>query len=178
MKPQTASPVYFKARSRRFNPRAIILLALIGLLIGYPVYVYLDNRLSAGIREQGDLLWVDLKSMSSFEMDQDAGTNAQIPQVYRNLDGKRVRLIGQMWSPLSVEGSVRNFVLVYSINNCCFNGPPKVQHLVQSTVLPGQRVEVWPDFVAVTGRLHVSVQSDAGHVQSVYRIDVERVVPQ
>jgi hypothetical protein len=35
-----------------------------------------------------------------------------------------------------------------------------------------------PDYVAVTGILHVGVHSSAGHVQSVYRIDVEQVKPE
>jgi hypothetical protein len=158
--------------------RGIILLAAVTFVIGYPMVLFVQQKITRGIQRHGDLLLVDLKSMSDFEMDQDAGTDSEIPVVYRDLDGKRVQLVGQMWDPNSAEGSVRNFVLVYSITNCCFNGPPKVQHLVQATVLGDSPVDMHPDYVAVTGILHVGVHSSAGHVQSVYRIDVEQVKPE
>jgi hypothetical protein len=174
----TRSTYYITRKRRRITLRGAMLTLMAAFLVGYPIYFYLNEKLTSGIHQNGDLLDVDLKSMSSFEMDQEAGTNDQIPQVYRNLDGKRVRLIGQMWSPITTDPTARNFVLVYSITNCCFNGPPKVQHLVQATVLSGKKVEMLPNYVEVTGTLHVGVQSDSGHVQSVYRLDVEQVVPQ
>lgn len=157
--------------------RALLLAATVVFLFGYPIWVYTDALVTGGITQRGDLLVVDLKALSSFEMDQDAGTNSDIPQKYRNLDGKRVLLTGQMWSPYAAaDGQIRTFTLVYSISNCCFNGPPKVQHFVQATVPSGKSVSYWSDFVDVVGTLHVGVQSDAGHVQSVYRIDVEKVI--
>jgi hypothetical protein len=104
------------------------------------------------------------------------GTNDDIPKRYRQLDGKRVLLTGQMYEPYTAEGKIRAFTLVYSISNCCFNGPPKVQHFIQAIVPVGKSVEYSPDFVDVVGTLHVGVESGEGHVQSVYRIDVEKVV--
>jgi hypothetical protein len=80
-----------------------------------------------------------------------------------------------MWDPYTTDGRVSNFSLVYSINYCCFNGPPKVQHFIQATVLPGHHANYYSDFVDVTGILHVGVHQTNGHVQSVYRLDVERV---
>jgi hypothetical protein len=108
-------------------------------------------------------------------MDQDTGTTDDIPVRYRQLDGKRVLMTGQMWDPYAADGRIRAFTLVYSISNCCFNGPPKVQHFIQATVPSGQAVEYSSDFVDVVGTLHVGVQAAEGHVQSVYRIDVEKV---
>jgi hypothetical protein len=158
---------------RSWRTYALIATAL--FLFGYPMYLYTDALITGGITRRGDLLVVDLKALSSFEMDQDNGTTQDIPLRYRQLDGKRVLLVGQMWDPYVADGKIRIFTLVYSISNCCFNGPPKIQHFIQATVRPGQAVEYSPDFVDVVGTLHVGVQAAEGHVQSVYRIDVEKV---
>jgi hypothetical protein len=155
--------------------RAIALIATVIFLFGYPIYVYTDSLITGGITQRGDLLVVDLKALSSFEMDQDTGTTQDIPLRYRQLDGKRVLLIGQMWDPYTADGKIRAFTLVYSISNCCFNGPPKVQHFIQAVVPEGHAVDYSSDFVDVVGKLHVGVESAEGHVQSVYRIDVEKV---
>ncbi len=159
----------------RLSVRGLMLVATVVFLFGYPTYLYMDSVITGGIVKRGDLLVVDLKAMSSFEMDQDAGTNADIPLRYRQLDGKRVLLTGQMYEPDDAGGNVHTFTLVYSIANCCFNGPPKVQHFVQALVIPGHAAEYSSDLVDVVGTLHVGVQAGEGHVQSVYRIDVERV---
>ncbi|MGA2440816.1 MAG: hypothetical protein ABSH08_07645 [Tepidisphaeraceae bacterium] len=158
---------------RSWRTYALIATAL--FLFGYPIYIYTDALITGGITRRGDLLVVDLKALSSFEIDQDTGTTQDIPLRYRQLDGKRVLLVGQMWDPYVADGQIRIFTLVYSISNCCFNGPPKVQHFIQATVPAGQAVEYSSDFVDVTGTLHVGVQAAEGHVQSVYRIDVEKV---
>jgi len=155
--------------------RTYALIATVLFLFGYPIYIYTDALITGGITRRGDLLVVDLKALSSFEMDQDTGTTQDIPLRYRQLDGKRVLLVGQMWDPYVADGKIRIFTLVYSISNCCFNGPPKIQHFIQATVPIGKAVEYSPDFVDVVGTLHVGVQAAEGHVQSVYRIDVEKV---
>jgi hypothetical protein len=157
--------------------RTLALIATAVFLFGYPIFEYADIWLTGGITHQGNLLVVDLKALSSFEMDQDNGTDNDIPQRYRQLDGKKVLLIGQMYDPYAADdGQVRVFTLVYSISNCCFNGPPKVQHFIQAVVPSSlQSVDYSPDFVDVVGTLHVGVESAEGHVQSVYRIDVEKV---
>ena len=155
--------------------RTYALIATVLFLFGYPIYIYTDTLITGGITQRGDLLVVDLKALSSFEMDQDTGTTQDIPLRYRQLDGKRVLLVGQMWDPYVADGQIRIFTLVYSISNCCFNGPPKIQHFIQATVPIGKAVEYSPDFVDVVGTLHVGVESAEGHVQSVYRVDVEKV---
>jgi hypothetical protein len=160
---------------RRLSWRGAVVVAAACFVVGYPLYTYLDVLLTGGISHRGDLLVVDLKAMSSFEMNQESGVTGDIPSLYRNLDGKRVLLTGQMWDPYTTAGQIRTFTLVYSISNCCFNGPPKIQHFVLASVPPGKNVEFCDGFVDVVGKLHVGVQSAAGRVQSVYRIDVEKV---
>jgi hypothetical protein len=158
------------------NWRTYALIATVLFLFGYPIFEYTDTLVTGGITRRGDLLVVDLKALSNFEMDQDNGTTQDIPLRYRQLEGKRVLLVGQMWDPYAADGKIRAFTLVYSISNCCFNGPPKVQHFIQAIVPDGKSVDYYSnDFVDVVGTLHVGVQSAEGHVQSVYRIDVEKV---
>jgi hypothetical protein len=158
--------------------RTLLLIATAIFLFGYPTWVYMDSLVTGGISQRGDLLVVDLRAMSSFEMDQDNGTTEDIPIRYRQLDGKRVLLTGQMYDPYAADGQIRAFTLVYSITNCCFNGPPKIQHFIQATVPTNRSVDYSTDFVDVVGTLHVGVQTDAGHIQSVYRLDVENVTKQ
>jgi hypothetical protein len=156
--------------------RILGLIATVLFLFGYPIFIYTDTLITGGITQRGDLLVVDLKALSNFEMDQDNGTTQDIPLRYRQLDGKRVLLVGQMWDPYTADGQIRTFTLVYSISNCCFNGPPKIQHFIQAMVPAGQTVDYSPDFVDVVGTLHVGVETAEGHVQSVYRIDVEKLL--
>jgi hypothetical protein len=158
--------------------RGALIVAIGIFILAYPIYAWISTLVTGGVSRRGDLLVVDLKAMSNFQMDQNAGTTNDIPQRYRSLDGKRVLLTGQMWDPYEAGGQIQNFTLVYSIMNCCFNGPPKVQCLVQASVPPTRRAAFTNAFVNVIGTLHVGVQSAEGHVQSIYRMDVERVDPE
>lgn len=156
----------------------MVLFALVlGFVIGYPVYIYLEATITGGISQRGDLLVVDLKAMSTFEMDQVNATDEDIPRKWRELDGKRVECSGEMWSPYSAGGRLGGFQLCYSIAKCCFNGPPKVQHFVQVTVPEGRSVDYHQGLVHVTGTLRVGVTRAQGKVQSVYRLEVETVTP-
>jgi hypothetical protein len=116
--------------------------------------------------------------MSLFEMDQVNARDEDIPTKWRDMDGKKVILIGETWAPDGANGA-RSFELCYSIANCCFGGPPKVQHFVFAKVVPEKPdapVGVG-DTIAIHGILHVGVQrdSDTGKVLSIYRIDVTDV---
>jgi hypothetical protein len=155
--------------------RAALLYGAAGFVIGYPIYIWVYATVTGGITHQGNLSIVDLKAMSSFEMDQQNGTTQDIPPRFRALDGKRVKLTGQMYQPYQSEGKISGFSLVYSISNCCFNGPPKIQHFVQARVVGPKSVDYTGDFVDVTGVLHVGVVRAEGRIESVYRIDVEGV---
>jgi hypothetical protein len=143
----------------------------------YPLYRTIDAAVNHGIHRHGDTYTVDLRAMSDFELNQIDGTTQDVPKHFRDLDGKPVMLVGQMWSPTGAGGKLRNFDLVYSIANCCFAGPPKVQHFVHATVPSGRNVDFSSTPVAVSGTLHVGVERAGGAVQSVYRIDVDNVQP-
>jgi len=162
---------------RKINWRVAIFAVLLLSIVGTPAYVYLKAATSGGISQRGDLMEVDIYAMSNFEFDQLDGVTADVPKRYRDLDGKRVLLCGEMWAPHSAAGQVDGFDLVYSIGKCCLGGPPKVQHFIKCKVQKHGSVDYRGGQVNVIGILHVNVERDDGRVQSVYRLDVERVDP-
>jgi hypothetical protein len=117
--------------------------------------------------------------MSTFTFDQVNGKLQDIPQKWRELDGQKVVLKGEMYNPLGVGQTVDQFVLVYSIAKCCVTTTPQVQHFVHSKVIPGKTVNNYEGAgtVEVRGVLHVNVKREEGQVSSVYQLDVESVAP-
>ena len=162
----------------RFNFRMLFFIGLIAVMVGYPIYVMLDMKLSGGIKAAaGGYTAVDLKTMSSFTFDQANGTIDDVPQKWRALDGKKVILQGEMWSPTGAGSEVESFELVYSIAKCCFSGPPQIQHFVQSKSMDASKVGYYEGTVEVRGTLHVNVKKDQGKVTQVFALDVESVKP-
>lgn len=147
-------------------------------MVGLPLFSAIDGATPHRIRQRGNVWVCDLRALSDFEIDQVHGRTEDIPKRFRDLDGQRVELVGQMWAPYRADGRVRDFDLVYSIANCCFSGAPKVQHLVKAKVRDGRSVPYSPGRVDVTGTLHVGVQPDADGIESIYRVDVDSVTPQ
>jgi hypothetical protein len=162
---------------RNINWRVVFFATLLLSILGTPAFVYLKAATSGGISRRGDLLEVDIFAMSNFEFDQIDGVIADVPKRYRDLDGKRVLLCGEMFAPHSAAGQVKTFDLVYSIGKCCIGPALKVQHFIKSTVQDGRSVDYHTGQVNVIGILHVNVERTDGMVQSVYRLDVERVDP-
>lgn len=160
-----------------FNVRLIIFLLVILALVGYPIYIYIDSVVSGGIKDRGGYKEVDLKAMSLFPFDQMDGKLEDIPEKWRALDGQKVVVEGEMWQPYSAGNQVRGFELVYSIAKCCFQGPPQIQHFVQSRVPFGNNVGYYSGPVRVKGTLHVKVVRDESRITGVYHLDVESVEP-
>jgi hypothetical protein len=144
-------------------------------LIGYELYIAIDSSVVRQVYRRGDVYVCDLRSLSGFDLDQVRGRTEDIPKEDRDLDGKRVALVGLMWSPYNVDGRVRHFDLCYSFGGCCFAGTPKVQHFVKASA--GDGVRPISGRVEVTGVLHVGVQRNGDGIESVYRLDVESVRP-
>jgi hypothetical protein len=129
---------------------------------------------------KGDYFEVELKAMSNFDMNQELGTVADVQPRFRQLNGKKVLLTGQI-APggLSSGPNVDEFQICYSVANCCFGGPMKVQHFVACSAPRGKSL---PNFessstVKVYGTLHVRVLKDGGVIKSIFQMDVERVEP-
>jgi len=162
----------------RVTPRMVFFILVVLLLVGYPVYVFLESALTGGIRDRGGYKEVDLKAMSLFHFDQESGTIEDVPQKWRELDGQKVKVVGEMWDPYSAGNQVVGFQLVYSIAKCCFSGPPQIQHFVQARVVPGKSVGYDTGPVEVTGTLRVNVtRNELGKITGVYHLEVESARP-
>lgn len=162
--------------SERINIRMLIFFGVLVLMVGYPVYIYVDSVMHEGIKDVGGgYKEVDLKAMSVFPFDQINGTINDVPEKWRALDGKKVIANGEMWQAQSASRYVDSFDLVYSITKCCFSGPPQVQHFVHARAAKGANLEYFDGLVRVKGTLHVNVTRDQDKVRGVYWMDVDNV---
>ena len=167
------SPMSGRSNFRMLMFFAVLLLPLAGMM-----YVYFDSVVTGGIKRSANgYLEVDLKAMSVFPFDQVGGTINDIPKKWRELNGKKVVVYGEIWSPYSSGSRLGGFQLCYSITKCCFNGPPQVQHFVHATAVKGKDLEYYQGLVKVKGTLHINVTHDAGKVNHVYWMDAESVEP-
>jgi hypothetical protein len=163
----------------RVNWRIVIFVIAIGIVVGYPLYIYLDAALSGGIKDAGGgYKEVDLKAMSTFHFPQQDGTINDIPTKWRELDGKKVVLYGEIAPTMTSAGPfIETFQLCYSVAKCCYSGPPQVQHFVDSRPIPGAQLSYASGLVKVKGILHVKVKKGEEKVDSVYQMDVESLEP-
>ena len=163
----------------RINFRLIGFIALIALLVGYPIYIMVEQKLTGGIKSvAGGYKEVNLKAMSTFTFDQVNGKQEDVPQKWRELDGQKVILRGEMYEPFGAgRDDVESFDLVFSIATCCVTSTPQVQHFVKARAMPGKSLRYYDVPVEVRGVLHVNVKREMGQVSSVYQLDVESVRP-
>jgi hypothetical protein len=178
-----ASPATRRPKRRNWNMiiRVGLVGALVFALIGYALKVTYESVIQGGVVASGDHFNVELKQMSNFEMDQLNGTVADVPQRYRELDGKRIMLVGEV-APggMSAGDLTRQFSLCYSVAKCCFGGPPKIQHFVLCTPADGKPMPNYDGSgpVKVYGKLSVKViKDDTGKISSLFQMSVDRIEP-
>jgi hypothetical protein len=163
---------------KRINFRVIVFAAVIVTIVGVPIYWFLDETITGGVHDHGTYKEVNLKAMSSFDMDQENATMDDIPQKFRDLEGDDVLMIGEMWAPKDAgDGKLSYFQLVYSKTKCCFNGPPLAQHFVDGNVVTGATVYYYDVPVKVWGKVHIYVRKEGDVIKSIYHVDVHRVEP-
>jgi hypothetical protein len=157
----------------------VVLLGLLCLPFAYFAYVIVDQSLSRGVKDHGSYVEVDLKSLGFFPFDAAGDDLRAVPERFRKLDGRRVVLQGEMFADSSAGATVKHFQLVYSIQDCCFGGPPKVQERVFCNVPDSMKVRnyTYNGQVRVVGTLHVEAKRDLDQVVSLYELDVESVEP-
>jgi len=157
-----------------FNPRLIVILLVVLLPAGWFVWTFARLTLSGGIEQAGQYKWVNLKEMGNFPFNEVTGSEQDVPARFRQLDGQKVLFDGQMYVERETGDRVREFQLVYSIQNCCFNGPPKVQERVfahSASPVP----YFYQELAKVYGTLHIRVRRENGKVISLFDMDVEKV---
>ena len=167
--------------SQRLNWRILVFVSAIVVPILLLFFWWLNEFLSGGIHDYGSYKEVDLKAMSTFDMDQMNATMQDIPSKWRALEGQKVMAMGEMWAQQYAGDSARldYFQLVYSKTKCCFNGPPLAQHFVDGNVVKGKHVYYYPVPVKVWGTIHTFIRKDSqsGVIKSIYHIDVDKVEP-
>ena len=161
----------------RINVRLIVMLAVVAVPFLYFAYVMARDAMTGGVIDRGSYAEVDLKSMGSFPFDAVEDDIDNVPEQWRKLDGKRVMLTGEMYAGASAAPKVHEFQLVYSIQKCCFGGPPKVQERVFVKAPPGKPVPFYWKPVRVVGTLHVQTRRAGDEVISVFEMDVESLEP-
>src|SRR5215217_3736230 len=92
----TGSPL--PARRPRINLRLVVVLALVSMPFLYFGYVIVDQALHKGVVNRGNYYDVDLKSLGYFPFDASRDDINDVPQRWRDLDGKRVALVGEMYT--------------------------------------------------------------------------------
>jgi hypothetical protein len=149
------------------------LIVLIGLGAAGLWWCHYRNRPNRGPIE------VNLKAITYFDMDQRYAATRDVPTAARELDGERVEIAAEVWSPDSVPPT-RHFQLVYSLPPEI--GPAKIQRFVFCTVVEGSPAATSPlvwvgNAVLATGTFHVGVKYDpeTGCITSVFRLDVEEI---
>ena len=149
-------------------------------LVGYAMKVTYESVIHHGIVNKGDYFQVELKAMSNFDMDQRLGTVEDVQPEYRQLDGKKVLLVGQI-SPTGFSAGPKTdkFQICYSVANCCFGGQLKAQHFVSCRAPKGKLLNNYESStnVSVMGTLHIKVIREGGIVSSIFQMDVDSVEP-
>lgn len=175
-----AAPMTRPSLASRINLRIIIFAVIMLGIVGLPFGLWLYSEINGGVINHGSYAEVDLKAMSLFDMDQENATLEDIPKQWRDLDGRKVLMTGELWSPnYAGDGNMKNFILVYSRSKCCFNGPLLAQHAVDATVVKGARAYYSDGGVQVFGTIHVSINRDKkkGTIKSIYQVTVDDVRP-
>ncbi len=158
----------------RVNLRLIGFLVLVSLPFLWCLWLILDQRM---IVDRGDYYAVDLKAMGNFPFNDETDTLDAVPSEVLGLDGKKVMFEGEMYAPQATS-QVDEFQLVYSIVECCLDGPPKVQERVFAFAPEGKPVRNYTGRqVTCVGTLRVGVEKIDGKTVSVFTMDVDEVAP-
>lgn len=106
-----------------------------------------------------------------------AAVNAQIPDLIRQLDGKKVVVTGFML-PMKMEGALTTeFLLVANSMLCCYGVVPPMNQwitvkMTKRGVKPEQDVPV-----QVFGTLRVQTRVENGALSAIYHLDADRTRP-
>lgn len=158
---------------QRINFRILTFVLVIGCLLGYPIWQAAKAVFVGPVQQVGEYKKVNLKALGNFPF---YGYWEEIPAEYRALNGQKVVLEGEVFAPNEAGDRMTQFQLVYSIQKCCFSGPPKVQERVFAIVPPDiKQRNLNMQHARVYGTLRVEIKRQDGEVISLYELDVERI---
>ena len=122
---------------------------------------------------------IDVAELGKFDLDQANGVDADIPRPIRELNGRRITLLGEMWQPMLKEGTdadVEAFDLAKLDHSSSWQSL-RVQDFVLCRVPPERKIAYYPNAVQVTGTLQVGIQKDNGRIFTAFTMDVDSVQP-
>ncbi|HWE96829.1 MAG TPA: hypothetical protein VG269_22910 [Tepidisphaeraceae bacterium] len=119
---------------------------------------------------------VDLQAMGSFPLSAEAGTLNDVPARFRELDGRRVRVVGFMYDSSGKDNSTR-FQFVLPPGNS--RTPPRVQERIFASMPAGRSAQFVNGLAELYGTLHVKVKHVPSDdiITSLYELDVESIGP-
>jgi len=116
-----------------------------------------------------DPIEVDFASLSDF----DYREGMTLPAHVTRLDTKKIRISGFMRSEDGSNGPTEFFMLINDACGCA--GTPFLNEIVFCAMPPGQKVDIEPGTVELTGTLYVGEVREDGVVISLYEMDVDTV---
>ena len=96
-----------------------------------------------------------------------------LPKKITRLDEKMVTISGFMASEDGREGEVEYFILIN--DGCGCEGTPMLNEMVFCALPEGEKMEIQPGTVEITGKLYVGETEEDGVVVTLYTMDVESV---
>jgi hypothetical protein len=111
---------------------------------------------------------IDLRTLRNFEFNEQTGTQTDVPEPIRKLDGKPVSVMGMMWSLQSTGPAVSQFQLVYNPQE---RRVPRVHERIFVRGNRGDSIKFYDEVVRVRGTLHVHIRrNDQGTAVEVFTI--------
>jgi len=146
---------------------------LVGFLVATPAIIGIaltaGPPLSRYLQDRPYNHSIDLQTLGNFYFNEQTGTEADVPEALRKLDGKPVSVMGMMWNLHSSGPDTSQFQLVYNLQRRRW-APPTVQERI---FVHGNRspIKFYDEVVRVRGTLHVHVRrNDQGTAIEVFTI--------
>jgi hypothetical protein len=159
-----------RKKSNGLFRRLMLLFAAAGIIVlGFVADTRKSRSFPASVAQ------LSVQEISDFDFDQMTGTAEDVPARSRNLDGKRIVLVGRMWAPHASNGRIDSFQLAPS--HLSEFKPPLAQEFIACRV--DTPVFYFDGDVRAAGTVHIKVVHDeyTGMIRSVFLLDVDQVKP-
>ncbi|MEZ6037672.1 MAG: DUF3299 domain-containing protein [Planctomycetota bacterium] len=95
-----------------------------------------------------------------------------LPRAVRDLDGRRVVMIGFML-PIDEVAGMKEFLLVQSLWSCCYGTPPDIHQIVRCVMPRGKTVDYEFEPVLLVGEFRVEATTMDGYVVDIFQLHVD-----
>lgn len=160
--------------------RIAIVVGALALVVGWPVYSFISERVTGGVHDRGSYKEVDVATLASFKLNMRSGTIDDVPARFRALDGQRVRVRGFVHSIVESDGVwTKAFLLASRYQSQWGPGSLDAQERVSVFVPDGRKISVEANkYYWVTGTMHVKVLRDERDgIYRVFAVDLDELEP-